>query len=258
MFRSIFFAISLLLATMLAGKLEAQDRITVYAAASLTDVLQEIAEAYKAQTGHVLTFSFAGSSTLARQIEQGAPADIFAAANEVWMTYLEERNLIAADSQRVFIHNRLAVIAATDSALEPFTIGKNTKFLSLLGRNNWMAVGDPDHVPAGLYAKQALSRLGTWTALENHLARADNTRAALALVERGEAAMGIVYATDAAASDRVKVLAVFPEHLHDPIRYPFAIVAGRDSKTARAALDFLGSAAALEIYDRAGFPVDRP
>lgn len=258
MFRTIIFTISLLLAAALSNRLAAQDRITVYAAASLTDALEEIARVYEKQTGHSLVFSFASSSALARQIEQGAPADIYAAANEIWMDYLQERSLIEPKSRLEFIRNQLALIAPADSASEAVTITKESTLLPLLGSNGWLAVGDPDHVPAGIYAEQALKALGWWTALEPRMARADNTRAALALVERGEAALGIVYVTDAAASDQVKILSVFPDELHSPIRYPFAIVAGRKTSAVQAAFDFFSSDMAADIFTRSSFRVDLP
>lgn len=233
---------------------QATEPVTVFAAASLTDALQEIARAYHAATGVQVRLSFAASSTLARQIEAGAPADIFASANERWMDELARKDLIEPDSRTSPIANRLVLIAPGGGPDE-VELGRDTDLAALLGADGRLAVGDPDHVPAGLYARQALQALGQWDRLAPRLARADNTRAALALVERGEAPLGIVYATDAAITPRVRVIAIFPADSHAPISYPFALVKGSDNADARAFFRYLTGAEAGAIFARFGFAV---
>ncbi len=198
--------------------------VTVFAAASLTNALQDIGEAYTAKTGKRLRFSFASSSVLAKQIEAGAPAHIFVSADEAWMDYLQERNAIATGTRVSPIGNRLVLVAPADSPLTPAALSRGFDLAGLLGPNGRLAVGDPAHVPAGIYAKDAMTALGLWQGVESRLARADNVRAALALVETGEAPLGVVYATDAAASRKIKVVAAFPAGSHKPVTYPFAIV----------------------------------
>lgn len=224
--------------------------ITVFAAASLAEALQQVAAPIQAR-GEPIRFSFASSSTLARQIENGAAADIFASADEEWMKYLDQRKLVAKDTWVRPIGNTLVMVAPQGEAptiqLDPkFDIG------GWLGERR-LAVGDPAHVPAGIYARQALEHYGWWQALQPRLARAENVRAALALVERGEAPLGIVYATDARASRGVQLVAEFPEASHEPILYSFAAVAGRDSPRVRAALKEMTTGEALETYRRNGF-----
>lgn len=229
----------------------AEETVTVFAAVSLTDAVKQLAQRYERETGRSLRLSFASSSTLARQIENGAPADLFLSADEEWMRYLDERQLVARGTWVHPIANRLVLIAPVDRAAD-FDLTKKLSWSSALGDGR-LAVGDPAHVPAGRYAKQALAHYDLWTLAEPRLARAENVRAALALVERGEAPLGIVYATDARASQYVRVLAEFPAESHDPIRYSFAAVTRRDDVATRAALDYLTNGAAAEIYATYGF-----
>jgi molybdate transport system substrate-binding protein len=224
--------------------------ITVFAAASLTDALQQIAAPIQARSVPI-KFSFASSSTLARQIENGAAADIFVSADEAWMKYLDERKLVAKDTWIRPIGNTLAMVAPKGEA-PGIRLDPKFDIAGWLGERR-LAVGDPAHVPAGIYARQALEHYGWWRALEPRLARAENVRAALALVERGEAPLGIVYATDARASRGVQVVAEFPETSHEPILYSFAAMAGRDSPRVRAVLKEMTSGEALETYRRNGF-----
>ncbi len=248
-------------AVILAGAARAEP-LTMFGAASLTDALTEAGRAYEAQGGTAIRFAFAATSTLARQIEAGAPAQLFAAANERWMDYLAERGLIVDGSLVNPIGNDLVLVAPADSPLAGMTLSRNTDLAGLLGPDGRLAVGDPDHVPAGIYAQAALQGLGLWDRLEARLARADNVRSALALVARGEAPLGIVYATDAAIAPEVKVLARFPRDSHPPIRYPFALVrdwGGADAgdlRPARAFLAFLTGPAGLAIFERHGFRPD--
>ncbi|MCA3262642.1 MAG: molybdate ABC transporter substrate-binding protein [Telmatospirillum sp.] len=222
----------------------------IYAAASLTDALQEAVTA----TGNTARFSFAASSTLARQIENGAPADIFASADEEWADYLQQRGKLVTDTRRSYLSNRLVVLAPADQTT-PLALETPGAFAARLG-NGRIATGDPAHVPVGRYAQQALTALGLWTLAEPRLARAESVRAAVALVERGEVPLGIVYATDAAAAPRVARVATFPAASHARISYPFALVAGRDTAANRRLLEALQSPAALAVFARHGFAVD--
>ncbi|MDH3667025.1 MAG: molybdate ABC transporter substrate-binding protein [Paracoccaceae bacterium] len=223
--------------------------LTVFGAASLTDVLSEIGAGFEEETGTKVRFSFAASSTVARQIEAGAPVDVVALASTDWADYLAARGLIG---EQVFpAANRLALVApAGIVAADPLT---REAFTALIGTDGRIAVGDPAHVPAGVYARQALENLGLWQIAEPRLAPTDNVRAALALVARGEAALGVVYLTDAAIAD-VAVLAEVPASAHAPIAYPFAIVA--DGPAARAFLSYVTGGASRAIFRRHGFQVE--
>jgi len=229
------------------------DSVTVFAAASLTDAFQALATQYRQQGGADIRFSFAASSTLARQIEAGAPADIFASANPEWMDYLAGKNLIVPGSRVEPLGNALVLIAPADSALQSVEITRGFDIAALVGPGNRLATGDPAHVPAGLYAEQALRSLEVWPAAEPLLARADSVRSALALVERGEAPLGIVYATDAKASPKVKIVGTFPAESHAPVVYPFAIVAGHDTPAVRSFFQYLTAGAAATVYRQFGF-----
>jgi molybdate transport system substrate-binding protein len=228
--------------------------LTLFAAASLTDVVEALALRWQAKGHPPLRLSFAASSTLARQIEAGAPADLYFSASTDWVDHLATRGLIAVDSVRRPIANRLVVIAPAAGAATDAP--RLDDLAASLGRDDRLAVGDPDHVPAGIYARQALETLGQWPVLASRLARADNVRAALALVARGEAPLGIVYATDATLSDAVRVVGVLPEASHAPIIYPLAIVTGHDGPAARALLEFLSGPEAASLYLRHGFRVN--
>jgi molybdate transport system substrate-binding protein len=225
--------------------------VTVFAAASLANVLEAIGTRYRERTGVTVKFSFASSSALARQIEQGAAADLFAAADEEWMDWLAKRRLIVTETRRSLLGNRLVIVAPVGSK-QKVDLVPGFDFLKLVGTGRWVT-GDPAHVPVGRYAQQALTWLGVWKVAEARLARAENVRAALAFVERGEAPIGIVYETDARVSPKVEVIGVFPAKAHDPISYPFAVVAGRDRPEARALLDFLSSPEARAVFKAAGF-----
>jgi molybdate transport system substrate-binding protein len=233
----------------------AADGITVFAAASLTDALRTIDAAYTKRSGVPVKESFAASSTLARQIEAGAPAQVFISADTKWMDYLAQKNLIEAVSRVNLLSNALALIAPKDSPLGPKAIDASLDWPHLLGADGRLAVGDPDHVPAGIYAKESLQHLGAWRGLEPRLARAEDVRGALALVERGEAPLGIVYVTDARLGDAVKIVGVFPAASHSPIVYPFAIVKGAVTPAVQAYFRFLAGPEALAVYRRFGFAV---
>jgi molybdate transport system substrate-binding protein len=231
----------------------AADTITVYAAASLTDALNEIDAAYQKKTGIEVKASFASSSTLAKQIEQGAPAQVFASADIKWMDYLDKKNLIDDSTKKNLLSNALVVIAPSDSAVGPQAISASFDWAKFLGADGKLAVGDPDHVPAGIYAKESLTNLGAWNSLQAHLARADDVRGALAFVERGEAPLGIVYVTDARISHKVKIVGVFPESSHSPIVYPFAIVKSAGSPAVAAYFRYLTGPEAASVFRRYGF-----
>ncbi len=227
--------------------------VTVFAAASLADALRDLGQQWQARGHAAPRFSFAASSALARQLEQGAPADLFMSADEPWMDYAQDRNLILPSSRTSPLGNALVLVAPANAA-RPVELARTTDIAALLGRNGRLATGDPAHVPAGRYAQAALTWLGQWDALSPRLARADNVRAALLLVERGEAPYGIVYATDAAASAGVRVVGSFPAGSHPAITYPFALTRRAEGNAeARALLGFLAGAEAAATWQRFGF-----
>jgi molybdate transport system substrate-binding protein len=241
-----------LLLTPLAARAQ---ELTVFAAASLTDAMKDISAQW-AQAGHpALRMSFGSSSTLARQIEQGAPANIFASADEKWMDYLADKNLIVTDTRKDLLGNDLVLVVPADKP-QHVTIGPGFNLVGMLGPNGRVATGDPAHVPVGIYAEQALKKLGIWDAVSPHLARADDVRSALLLVERGEAPAGIVYATDAAVSKAVMVAGTFPANSHDPVSYPFAVVKAGDTPEARELITYLSGPEARAIFVKRGFKVE--
>jgi len=230
---------------------QAQGAVTVFAAASLQNALVNAAKDFTAATGIQVKFSFDASSTLARQIEQGAPADLFASADLDWMDYLAKRDLIAPKTRTNLLGNRLVVIAPKDATLTELKLdGPSIEAALGAGR---IATGAVESVPVGRYAKTALSKLGLWDQLEKRVAPADNVRAALAYVARGETPLGIVYATDAAAEPKVKVVATFPRDSHPPIVYPFAVTAGAKGDDAAKFLAFLQSPQARKDFTQQGF-----
>ncbi|EKN6260891.1 molybdate ABC transporter substrate-binding protein [Yersinia enterocolitica] len=226
--------------------------MTVFAAASLTNALQDIAVQYKKEKQVDVVASYASSSTLARQIEQGAPADLFISADQQWMDYAIDKQQMVANTRYTLLGNELVLIAPKDSKITKVAIDKKTDWQKLL-EGGRLAVGDPDHVPAGIYAKESLENLGAWATLAPEMARANNVRSAMALVERAEAPLGIVYGSDAIASDKVKVVGVFPEASHKPVEYPMAIVKGHENPTVTAFYDYLKSPAAAVIFEKYGF-----
>jgi molybdate transport system substrate-binding protein len=233
------------------GKANAGKSIIVFAAASLTDALGEIDEAYTARTGVEVKASFAASSALARQIESGAKAEVFFSADEQWMDYLGQRSLLQARTRHDVVGNRLVMIAPADSTAK-IDIKPGFSVATLLGENGRLATGDPDSVPVGKYAQAALTKLGSWDAIAPRLVRAENVRAALAYVARGEARLGIVYSTDAQAEKRVKVVGTFPADSHPPIRYPIAATtAATDDGTKY--VDFVRGKSSQEIFRKYGF-----
>jgi len=232
----------------------AAESLTVFAAASLTESFRDLNLLWQAAGHAPLRLSFASSSTLARQIEQGAPANLFASADEQWADYLDTRGLLAPGTRASLLTNELVLVVPRDRARQ-VVIGPELNLAALLGPDGRLATGDPAHVPAGIYAKQALTKLGLWAAAEPRLARTEDVRGALLLVERGEAPAGIVYATDAAASAGVAVAGTFPASSHEPVTYPLAIVRAGDTPEARALLAFLAGPQAREVFVKRGFGV---
>ena len=226
------------------------DDVTVFAAASLTDALDRIAAQWSEETGQTAVMSYAGSSALARQIQQGAPADIFISASEDWMDAVQASGDISTDTRRDLLGNSLVLIAHGDAA--PVTID-NTLDLTAMLDGGRLSMAMVDSVPAGIYGKAALTHLGLWDAVAPMVAQSDNVRSALTFVARGEAPLGITYATDAAAQDDVTILGTFPADSHDPIVYPAAVTAQSDNDQAQAFLDYLSSDAARAVWAEFGF-----
>jgi molybdate transport system substrate-binding protein len=224
--------------------------ITVFAAASLTDALQELATEFDKTSGITVRLSFAASSALARQIENGAPADVFFSADLEWMDYLQEHKLIDSGSRRNLLGNRLVLVAPAASTLK-LTIKPHFDLGGALGKGR-LATGDPDSVPVGRYARAALTSLGVWKEIEPRLVRAENVRAALAFVDRGEVPLGIVYQTDALIDHGVRIVDVFPADTHPPIIYPIARTVGAHAGAGEF-MDFLRSPQAAQVFVKYGF-----
>ena len=224
--------------------------LLVFAAASLSDALEEVDRAFTARTGVRVNASYAASSLLAKQIEAGAPADAFFSADRAWVDYLDERGLLKRGSRRDVLGNALVLIAPADSPLR-LDITPGFDLAAALGGGR-LATADPDSVPAGEYARAALTKLGVWQRVSGRLVRGENVRAALAYVARGEAPLGIVYRTDAQAEKRVRVVGVFPEDSHPPITYPLALTVRARPEAARLE-DFLSGETARQIFTRYGF-----
>jgi molybdate transport system substrate-binding protein len=234
-----------------AGEVQ-QPQILVFAAASLADALQQADAAYE-KTAHVkVKASFDSSSVLARQIEAGAPADVFLSADTAWMNYLQARDLIQPGSRRNVLGNRLVLIAPADSQIQ-LKIAPHFALAAALGKGR-LATGDPDSVPAGRYARSALTKLGVWDEVATRLARAENVRVALLYVARGEAPLGIVYASDALADTSVHVVDTFPADTHEPIVYPIALTKSANSY-ADALVAYLTGPQVHDIFVKYGFTV---
>jgi molybdate transport system substrate-binding protein len=228
--------------------------MVVFAAASLKNALDEIAAAWAKDTGKPAPrISYAASSALARQMEQGAPADLFISADLDWMDYAAGKNLIRPDSRFNLLGNKIVLIAPRDSRTTTLALTGGDLAKALAGGK--LSMGNVDAVPAGKYGKAALEKLGAWTSVKDSIAQAENVRAALLLVARGEAPLGIVYGTDAAAEPGVKVVATFPEDSHPPITYPAALTRESKNADAKSFLDFLRSAKARAVFEKQGFTV---
>ncbi|HZW18941.1 MAG TPA: molybdate ABC transporter substrate-binding protein [Luteimonas sp.] len=243
-----------LLACLLPAR-AADAPLTVFAAASLKESMDEATLAYRGETGQDIRVSYAASSALARQIEQGAPADVFVSADLDWMDALQSKGLIDTATRSELLGNTLVLVAPADSAARPLELARGTDLRPLLGARGRISLALVDSVPAGKYAKAAFESLGMWNGLAPRTAQAENVRAALLLVARGETPLGVVYGSDAKAEPRVKVLATFPEDSHPPIVYPVAKVKASRHPQAAALVEWLHTPAAADIFRRHGFSV---
>ena len=241
----------LALAGSLASSTGSAQNVAVFAAASLKEALDEEAGRFKPDTGQHVIVVYGSSSALAKQIEAGAPAALFISADLEWMDYLEQRSLLVPGSRAKLLGNSLVLIAPAKSSAS-LKIAPGFALAPALGAEK-IAIANPDSVPAGKYAKEALQSLGVWSGVEKQAVRTENVRAALALVARGEAAFGIVYRTDALAEKAVRIVDAFPESTHAPIVYPMAVVKSGNSRAAAALADFLRSEAARAIWSKHGF-----
>ena len=246
-----------ILTTGLSQAGEQKDSIIIFAAGSTINAVSDIAELFSKQQGIKTVPSFASSSTLARQIDNGAPAHVYISANKKWMDYLEKDNMIEPKTRFNLLSNSIVLIAPKNSKLKNINIKKNFPLASLLGSGR-MAMGDPEHVPSGIYGKQAMKNLGVWDSVKDKIVPSKDVRAALVLVERGEVPLGQVYSTDAAISpDKVKIISYFPADSHTPIVYPAAIVAGHANTGSMKFLEFLKSSEAKQIFEKYGFNVQK-
>lgn len=236
----------------LASPAVAQQNITVFAAASLKNALDDIDAAFTKSGGPKVVVSYAASSALAQQIEAGAPADVFISADLKWMDYVAGKKLITPDTRVNLLGNKLVLIAPSNSKLGNVKIEKGFDIAKLAG-NGRIAVADTKSVPAGLYAKAALTSLGSWAAAEPKLAQAENVRATLAFVARGETPVGIVYETDAKIEPKVKIVGEFPNGSYPPVTYPVAATVSTKNPAVGKYLDFLRSQAAKSIFEKYGF-----
>lgn len=245
-------------ALALSSAAKADDsKVTVFAAASLKDALDAVNKACAAEVGEAATISYAASSALAKQIESGAPADVFMSADLDWMKYLSDKKLTKPDTERLLLGNAIVLIAPASTARDSTTEAKLEKGFDLAGLlgDGKLAMGDVKAVPAGKYGKAALESLGVWSSVEGKVAQAENVRAALKLVSTGEAALGIVYQTDAHAEPGVRVIGTFPEGSHPPIVYPVAETADAKDAETSAWLKCAESDTAKPLYEEQGFTV---
>lgn len=249
--RGFLAAIAIFLCVALPAR--AQEPVTVFAAASLKTALDAISESWSQEEGRQATVSYAGSSALARQIEEGAPADLFISADLDWMAYLADRDLIDTASERRLLGNRIVLVAPADSSVE-LSIAPGFGLAGALGDGR-LAMANIDAVPAGRYGKAALETLGVWDGVADKVAQAENVRAALQFVALGEAPLGIVYQTDATAEPGVRVVGTFPEDSHEPIIYPAALTADSANPDAAAFLNYLQGDEARGIFEEQGFTV---
>ena len=231
-----------------------EQAVTVFAASSLTDVMHKVGGLYEAAGHPAPKFNFAASSALAHQIEQGGQADLFLSADEAWMDYVAGKQLVDITTRRTLLTNTLVLVSPATKPLT-LTLAPGMDLAGAL-KGGKLALGDPDSVPAGKYAKEALKHYSAWASVEASVARAENVRAALRFVETGDAAAGIVYATDAkAAEPSVLIIGTFPEDSHTPITYPAALLTGKEAGPGKAFLDFLATDGAKMAFLEAGFGV---
>jgi len=245
------FAAAVICAGFAAPAVAQEKTLTVFAAASLKNALDDINAAFLKATGTKVTASYAASSALAKQLEQGAPADLFAPADLEWMDYSSQKKTIKDDTRVNLLGNKLVLIAPKDSKIDKVNIGPGFDLATLIGDGR-IATGEVTSVPVGKYAKGALEKLGIWGSVQNKFAMADNVRAALAFVSRGEAVLGIVYETDAKVGPNVKIVGAFPADSHPAITYPVAATVNAKPEAA-AYLDFLRSNTAKTVFEQYGF-----
>lgn len=250
-FRQAVFAAALAVFLLSAGPAQAAGKITVFAAASTGPALEEVAQLYEREADVEVAIVGAATSSLARQIAAGAPADLFLSAFPLWMNFLEERGYTDSANRLVLLGNTLVLIAPRDSALE-IGIAPDFPLAAAIGDSR-LAMGDPDHVPAGIYGKQALTALGVWEDLSRRVVRAGDVVAALSFVSRGEVVAGIVYGTDALRTESVRIVGRFPPETHAVIRYDIALVSGRENGAPKRFLEFLISPVAGAVFEAHGF-----
>jgi molybdate transport system substrate-binding protein len=252
----LLFGAALVLSTAVGPALAQVKDPLVFAAASLKNALDEIAAQWQRENGKKVVISYAASNTLIKQIEQGAPADMFISADLDWMDYGQQKNLIDTQTRSNLLSNRI-VLVAPKNATTTLSITPGFDLASAL-KGSRLAMANVDAVPAGKYGKAALEKLGAWDGVKDKIAQADNVRAALLLVSRGEAPIGIVYQTDAASDAAVKIIGTFPEDSHPPIIYPVALTKTSTNPDARAFLRYIHSPAAKPAFERQGFTVLGP
>lgn len=240
--------------TVLALPALAADSVVVFAAASLKNALDDVVAGYQAATGKSVTVSYGGSSALAKQIEAAAPADIFISADLAWMKDVRDKNLTVAATEKPLLGNEIVLVAPKDSTAA-IAIAPGFDLADTLGPDGHLAMANVDSVPAGKYGKAALTKLGVWDSVSGKVVQADDVRAALAFVARGEAPLGVVYATDAAAEPKVKVVATFPADSLPPIVYPVALLASSTNPDAGDFLTYLESDAAKPAFIKQGFTI---
>jgi molybdate transport system substrate-binding protein len=224
---------------------------TVFAAASLKEALDEQTKQFEARTGNKVVVSYGASNALARQIDAGAPTDIFISADLDWMDYVDQKHQVVPNTRFDLLRNTLVLIAPSSSRTT-LRIAPNFGLAAALGTDK-LAMANPESVPAGKYGRSALEKLGVWPSVEKQVARAENVRAALALVSRGEAPFGVVYSTDALSDKRVKIVDTFPPESYPPIVYPAALLVSSKSAAAKPLLEYLRSAPARSVWERYGF-----
>ncbi|HFQ5433683.1 TPA: molybdate ABC transporter substrate-binding protein [Vibrio vulnificus] len=238
-----------LLLLMLAPAVSAQQTTRIYAASSLTNAINDVIESYERQNHHKVQAIYGGSSSLSRQLLSGAPGDIFISANNQWMDYLVQHEVIKRDSVTNLLSNKLVVITNKNNNVA-LDVSSKAQWQRLL-TDNWLALGDTNSVPAGMYAKQMLQNADVWNVVSSHVAPSKNVRLALALVERDEAKLGIVYQTDARMSQKVKILVTPEQALYDPITYPAGLIT--QSESAKAFFNYLMGPEATAIFQKHGF-----
>src|SRR5450830_831130 len=254
MFKKISIWMSGLLLVSLVFTAHAEDKVTIFAAASLTNVITELGAQYEKEQSVKVVNSFAASSALAKQIENGAPVDVFMSADSKWMNYLQDKNLIDVSSRINLLGNRLVLIAPKGRS---FKVDFKNSFDFAKAFDGKLCTGDIDAVPVGIYAKQSFNNLGWWDDIKTRIVGSQDVRAALAFVERGECSAGVVYETDAKVSDKVEIVGVFPDDTHDAIVYPLAILTKTSAinPLAQTFVNYLASPKAAEIFSKYGFTV---